>query len=82
MAQPLRLPRRILMTADAVGGVWSYALDLATELGKQDVATVLAVMGPISAQHREQAAAIPSLTLEAAPFKLEWMALPRASGLG
>jgi len=74
MAQPLRLPRRILMTADAVGGVWSYALDLATELGKKDVATVLAVMGPISAQHREQAAAIPSLTLEAASFKLEWMA--------
>lgn len=74
MAQPLRLPRRILMTADAVGGVWSYALDLATELGRQDVATVLAVTGPIFAEHREQAAAVPGLTLEAAPFKLEWMA--------
>ena len=73
MAQPLRLPRRILMTADAVGGVWSYALDLATELAKQDVATVLAVTGPISAEQREQAAAIPALALEAAPFKLEWM---------
>ena len=28
MAQPVRLPSRILMTADAVGGVWTYALDL------------------------------------------------------
>ena len=62
------------MTADAVGGVWTYALDLATELKNQDVATVLAVTGPVSAEHREQAAAIPGLTLEAAPFKLEWMA--------
>ncbi|MER8608904.1 glycosyltransferase family 1 protein, partial [Mesorhizobium sp. M1233] len=25
-------PRRILMTVDAVGGVWRYALDLARQL--------------------------------------------------
>jgi hypothetical protein len=28
--------KRVLLTADAVGGVWSYTLDLATELADPD----------------------------------------------
>lgn len=37
---------RLLMTADAVGGVWQYATDLAAALQPHGVETVLAVMGP------------------------------------
>ena len=37
---------RVLLTADAVGGVWSYALDLACGLGVHGVETILALTGP------------------------------------
>jgi glycosyltransferase involved in cell wall biosynthesis len=39
-------PRHILMTADAVGGVWQYACDLAAALAAEGVAVTLAVLGP------------------------------------
>jgi glycosyltransferase involved in cell wall biosynthesis len=41
---------RLLMTADAVGGIWQYAIDLAGALRPLGVETVLAVMGPASAE--------------------------------
>ena len=45
----------VLMTADAVGGVWHYALDLCAAL--PEIRFVLAVMGPMpSAAQREAAA--------------------------
>jgi len=67
------------MTADAVGGVWTYALELARGLGSANVATVLAVMGPApSAAQRAEAAAIPGLALHHADYKLEWMDAPWA----
>ena len=46
----LRPPgRRILMTADTVGGVWTYAMDLARALGAEGVEVALATMGsPVS----------------------------------
>lgn len=40
---------KLLMTADAVGGVWQYATELATALVPHGVETVLAVVGPIAA---------------------------------
>jgi glycosyltransferase involved in cell wall biosynthesis len=68
-------PRRVLMTADAVGGVWTYALELARGLSRCGVAVQLAVMGrPPSAGQREAAAAVPGLRLAEAPWKLEWEA--------
>ncbi|TIT59238.1 MAG: glycosyltransferase family 1 protein, partial [Mesorhizobium sp.] len=42
----IRRPRRILMTVDAVGGVWRYALDLARELAHGGDSIVLAGLGP------------------------------------
>ena len=39
--------RRVLMTADAVGGVWDYALQLAEGLGTCGVEVTLATMGPL-----------------------------------
>jgi glycosyltransferase involved in cell wall biosynthesis len=62
------------MTADAVGGVWTYSLGLAAGLAGAGVAVDLAVMGPSpDADQRRAAAAIPGLRLHESPLKLEWM---------
>jgi glycosyltransferase involved in cell wall biosynthesis len=62
------------MTADAMGGVWTYAMELASELSARGVKVALATMGdrPSEAQAK-QARAIPGLTLFESDFKLEWM---------
>lgn len=68
---------RVLMTADAVGGVWDYALELARALARSDVGVTLAVMGGgLDDRRRDVARRIPGLTLEEAPFRLEWMPDP------
>jgi glycosyltransferase involved in cell wall biosynthesis len=71
------VPRRILMTADAVGGIWDYALELAGGLSRRGIQVTLAVMGrePTPAQ-REKACAIQRLDLHYGDFRLEWMADP------
>lgn len=62
------------MTADAVGGVWTYALTLAADLRSHGVETVLAVMGPPPREaQREAAAEVDGLVLVESDFKLEWM---------
>jgi glycosyltransferase involved in cell wall biosynthesis len=38
--------RRVLVATDAVGGVWTYSIELARGLRKLGVETVLAVLGP------------------------------------
>jgi hypothetical protein len=38
---------KVLMTADAVGGVWTYALELSGALARHDIEVVLATMGPL-----------------------------------
>lgn len=66
--------KRILMTGDTVGGVWTFALELADALSEHGVETVLAALGgaPSPAQ-RDEAARIPNLDVLASEFKLEWM---------
>lgn len=72
---------RILMTADAVGGVWQYAIDLARGLGRERVETVLALMGPrLSRDQRAAAAAVPGLTLIETGLGLDWLA-PKADAI-
>jgi len=71
-------PLRILMTTDAVGGVWSYAITLAEALGRLPspyrAEVCLAVMGPPpAAAQRRRAAAVPNLRLCEGGFRLEWM---------
>ncbi|HYO84771.1 MAG TPA: glycosyltransferase family 4 protein [Bryobacteraceae bacterium] len=69
--------QHILMTADAVGGVWTYALDLARGLSEQDVHVSMAVLGPSPSHHqREEALSIPRLQLFEKACKLEWMEEP------
>ena len=67
-------PLRVLMTADAVGGVWSYALDLAAAIAPQ-AETTLVVLGPApSPDQRLQAAAVSGLTLIETGLPLDWTA--------
>ena len=73
-ATPHPLPGRILMTVDAVGGVWTYALELARALGEYGVEIVLALMGPPpNASQREEAARLPNVALHEGNYALEWM---------
>ena len=66
---------RILLTADAVGGVWQYATDLACGLSALGVETVLAAMGPPpSRQQRETARSIAGVTLVETDLPLDWLA--------
>lgn len=70
-------PKKILMTADAVGGVWTYALELARTLSACGVSTSLAVMGgaPDAAKMRE-ASNVKGLKVYKSGYKLEWMEDP------
>jgi glycogen(starch) synthase len=68
---------RLLMTADPIGGVWTYALELCRALQVHRVDVCLAVLGarPSDVQRR-QAAALRNLTLHESSFRLEWMPDP------
>lgn len=66
---------RILMTADAVGGIWQYATDLARGLAGHGIETILAVAGPPpTPAQRALAEAIPGLELVDTGLPLDWTA--------
>jgi glycogen synthase len=65
---------RILMTTDAVGGVWRYSVDLAAELAGQGVEVMVATMGPRpSDEQRDEVLSTPQLQLVESDYALEWM---------
>ena len=68
---------RVLMTADAVGGVWTYAMALSRAFQPFEIEVILAVMGtePASSQLAE-AERLQNLTVRWRPYKLEWMESP------
>jgi glycosyltransferase involved in cell wall biosynthesis len=67
----------VLMTADAVGGVWTYALELAAALEPHGVEVVLATMGPrMDAGQRLELARSPVAAVHESDFALEWTAEP------
>ncbi len=66
---------RLLLTTDAVGGVWRYSIDLARGLAGRGVACVLAVLGPeADAGQRNEARAVPGLELVRTGLPLDWTA--------
>ena len=66
---------KVLMTADAVGGVWTYALELAEGLAEHDVEVVLALLGPPpTAEQRRELARSSVVGWAHRGFALEWMA--------
>jgi glycosyltransferase involved in cell wall biosynthesis len=70
---------KVLMTADPVGGVWTFALELCAGLAGHGVRVALATLGaPLTTAQRLAAAAVPGLELEESAFRLEWMAEPWA----
>ncbi len=74
---PESIPRTVLMTADTVGGVWTYALELARGLTSCGIRVVLATMGePMSAAQRQESAGVEGLQVEESTYKLEWMPDP------
>jgi glycosyltransferase involved in cell wall biosynthesis len=65
------------MTADTVGGVWDYALELARGLADRGVAVTLATMGrPPAPDQRREAGRNAALTLVESTYRLEWMEDP------
>jgi glycosyltransferase involved in cell wall biosynthesis len=63
---------RLMLVTDAVGGVWTYSVELARALGEWDVETILAVIGPPpSEQQRTEAR---GLELVETKLPLDWVA--------
>lgn len=67
----------VLMTADTVGGVWTYALDLARGLADYGCEIILAAMGgPVSAADARNITRMRNLHLYESSYRLEWMDEP------
>jgi glycosyltransferase involved in cell wall biosynthesis len=67
---------KVLMTADAVGGVWTYALELADALGEHDVEVTLAVLGSPSPGQRAELERSRIARASIGDYALEWMEDP------
>ncbi len=65
---------KILMTADTIGGVWTYSIELARALGSFGVEVELATMGALpTSEQLSQAWDISNLRIYPSDFRLEWM---------
>ncbi|MGR6328141.1 glycosyltransferase family 4 protein [Sphingomonas sp. XXL09] len=65
---------KVLVTTDAVGGVWEYSVELARGLRAAGVEVVVASVGPPpSADQRAMFAATPSCTLIETDLPLDWL---------
>ena len=71
---------RILLTTDAIGGVWRYSLTLAREWAALGVPVDLAVLGPAPDRaQRNEATAIRGLALHDTGLDLDWTAPDHAA---
>lgn len=69
--------RRVLLTCDTVGGVWTFALELAQGLAASGIDVLLASLGGMpSSEQRAAASRIRPVRLVSSDFKLEWMQDP------
>ena len=64
------------MTADAVGGVWRYVIDLASALQDRGIEPLIAVLGPALTGDQRQDAIRRGLHVVENPGRLEWMEDP------
>ncbi|HEU4648440.1 MAG TPA: glycosyltransferase family 4 protein [Gemmatimonadales bacterium] len=72
-------PRRILLTADTVGGVWTYAAELAHALDARGVEVAVATMGaPLRRDQWRDLAGTRNVTVHESSYALEWMPEPWA----
>jgi glycosyltransferase involved in cell wall biosynthesis len=71
---PPSAPRHVLMTTDAVGGVWVFATSLARELCRRGDRVTLVTLGPAPQPDQVQALReIPGLSVDVTDLALEWM---------
>jgi len=65
---------RVLMTADPIGGVWNYALELCGALAKQGVQVCLATLGAEpSGVQQSQLDRLRNVVCIPSAYRLEWM---------
>ena len=65
------------MTADPIGGVWRYALELCDALRPYGVEVLLATLGaPLSPQQRAEINGRPHIDWRESQYRLEWMSAP------
>jgi glycosyltransferase involved in cell wall biosynthesis len=64
---------RVLITADTVGGVWTYARELASELARRRHEVVLAALAREPSSGERRALERAGVELHQRPFRLEWM---------
>jgi glycosyltransferase involved in cell wall biosynthesis len=67
---------RVLLTADTVGGVWSYAVELSRALVRRNVEVHLATMGAPLAPHQREQLQGTGAALHESSWRLEWMQDP------
>lgn len=68
---------RVLMTADTIGGVWTFALDLIEALRPAGVSFGLATMGErLTPPQRRSIQALKNVELFESNYRLEWMNNP------
>ena len=65
---------RLLMTTDAVGGVWTYSRDMAVALAREGIDVILAVIGPPPSSRTRAACAADGLELVDIEGPLDWTA--------
>ncbi len=68
------MTRRVLLTADAVGGIWQYALELATGLRGFGWEPVVALLGPPAGAGHRAVAASAGVRLIETGLPLDWLA--------
>jgi glycosyltransferase involved in cell wall biosynthesis len=69
--------KRVLMTTDTVGGVWTFTLELARRFSSSGIQVAMATLGGLpNPQQVAEAETIPGLSLLTSDFKLEWMEDP------
>lgn len=68
---------KVLMTADAVGGVWTYCMELCSSLQPYKVKFFIVTSGEkLTGKQKDEAEALDNVVLYETEYKLEWMQDP------
>lgn len=65
--------RKILMTADVVGGVWQYATDLAAALTQRGMQVTLAIIGPHASAEQRRMTEAAGCIVHDTGLPLDWL---------
>jgi len=71
--------KKVLMTADTVGGVWTYAVELIRAFQEYGIQVFLATMGrSVSEAQRDDLCGVENIEIAESTYRLEWMDDPWA----